>query len=715
MIPETRAARAAGTDSAAARGEAPPLKPSAFWSVAVLGAAAIAASSAVSHGPAAAVATLALLLYAAAAYLGMHALLGDAMRAVAATVAAAAVISFAGSLSLPATAGMGIFALATAAFRRQAWKAAFRETAGFARSLSFADLAVWIVAALLAVAGAAMYRDGFGALDTTHPIYEISIGRSFAHSLWQTPDLSLAGKVIRFHPFSTQLPLWFSAAFGVPLLAAAYLATPLFLLFFLFIGLNHVAAREPRLRTPAAVIFFLPLIHMHLHVMDGFYTRATYSASFGLGAIFMLAAGWFLAERRWSWFFPVMAFLMLSKASFFVTAMGGAVFFLLRKRELKTLAMVTAGNIAIFVVIQLLFLSKAHQHNLWVVGGFPFWLIHNRHDLPIFALAAAGGVTALLLWWLRKEDPVPLAFASMCLSGALGMAMLTEISEGNAYQFWHAAFCFLPMLAWHLWAKEPPAWFPLPRRASIAGLLLLSAAGFSLYSYHRAFALANAWLDRLGAPTLQTRIAPFIRLVNKQQRPDIEADLIAGYGWLADHSDPGSRVLYGKHYEDVKERYTSYIRTAMSGRQMYLEGDKYKGVIMRPEYPERLANELAFYRAFVLSSPASQSELDAYFADSYGSRPPLPMSQAQEPRLKRYYAMSHKKEWSWINIRDSVDHEVRRRLSAPTPDSAWLGGFLSAAAIDYVVLENGDLPADPLAAVSETVYANPQVRILKIH
>ena len=69
-------------------------------------------------------------------------------------------------------------------------------------------------------------------------------------------------------------------------------------------------------------------------------------------------------------------------------------------------------------------------------------------------------------------------------------------------------------------------------------------------------------------------------------------DLINGYEWLNKNIDRNSIVLFGKHYELNND---SYIRSSISGRQMFSEGTKYKGVCLEKDFSFRLSISRYFF------------------------------------------------------------------------------------------------------------------------
>jgi hypothetical protein len=124
------------------------------------------------------------------------------------------------------------------------------------KTLSYADIIMWEI---LFFAGASF---GFWACnyffthDYIHPLYEASIGQSYHnYSILNTPDLSFYGKLLKCHFLSTNLPIYFSEIFNLPLFETIYFITPLFSLLMVFLVITAFFRKYPTLKIPLVVLF----------------------------------------------------------------------------------------------------------------------------------------------------------------------------------------------------------------------------------------------------------------------------------------------------------------------------------------------------------------------------------------------------------------------------------------------------------------------------
>ena len=122
------------------------------------------------------------------------------------------------------------------------------------------DIFVWIIIFTSIVFLGMKGSQYFYFRDWFHPIYELSIGQSYRQALFNTPDLSYAGKILRFHFLSTQLPFFFSTIFHVSLLISLYFIVPLFYSLVSFILITLFFIQYGRVKYPIFFIFFMPSI-----------------------------------------------------------------------------------------------------------------------------------------------------------------------------------------------------------------------------------------------------------------------------------------------------------------------------------------------------------------------------------------------------------------------------------------------------------------------
>ncbi len=132
--------------------------------------------------------------------------------------------------------------------------------------------------------------------------------------------------------------------------------------------------------------------------------------------------------------------------------------------------------------------------------------------------------------------------------------------------------------------------------------------------------------------------------------PQFSSDLIKGYEWASHNIPDNAIVLYSPYYEKLKGR-GGFIRSALSGKQLFFESQKFKGIAMQKEYPDRVSQSLLFYKNFVQMSADSKALLDLYYADDFGVTPGIPMSKMKDdPKygtmMRLIYPLSLNKEWS---------------------------------------------------------------------
>jgi hypothetical protein len=201
-------------------------------------------------------------------------------------------------------------------------------------------------------------------------------------------------------------------------------------------------------------------------------------------------------------------------------------------------------------------------------------------------------------------------------------------------------------------------------------------------------------------------------------------DLLHGYSWLGENAIKESVVLFGNHYE-VKDG--GYIRSVLSGTQMYCEsaGGKYKGVCMEEDYSFRHASSVYFYKTFVRSSKISNKLLEQHYDKDYqfGEKTYFTRSLAQEKERsikgKALYYLSFGKNWSWINIPAKINREIKAYWDEydkmnEKEATLWAQKFIKSQGINYIVLENGDRPTSLLLKLTDKVYENSKVIILRV-
>jgi hypothetical protein len=424
------------------------------------------------------------------------------------------------------------------------------------------------------------------------------------------------------------------------------------------------------------------------------------------GFAFCLAglAASFAARGRWIWFHAAALALLAAKASFFITIAGGLFLWFLRRGAWKQGALHMALLGAFFVGMFKLFLSGAHAHNHWILFPMPLFFPFFQADYAItartfFNLAVTSGLFVAFAWpalaaWRRAENGILLP-ASLALSGLLGIFVLTEATESNSAQFFLAACLFASAVLWSEWKRSRPAPPGAARRAlGAAGILLLS---LSLYASAKALCAA---------------------------RPNAyPSDLTAAYSWLSRETPADTVVLFGKHYENRPYQSswgpgTSFVRSALSDRQMWCENFKHKGVGMEAGFPRRFAEGRFFYETLVESSPESRRALKTFPNPAFSASPQPPLNEDPAFFKRLLSKLGGGKKTSWINRFKQTHYETRQALEALKTGSArpeeWAQEFLAREKIGYVVLEMADAPGPWLASHSTEVYKNRSVRIFQI-
>ena len=223
-------------------------------------------------------------------------------------------------------------------------------------TISWFDLLTYFLLLLAALLLAAWKGGYFWAIDMHHPIYELSIGQSYRNALFNVPDLSYNGKIIRFHFLSTQIPLYFSHIFGISLLDSLYILSNMFFVFLSSLIIPSFFSYHPKLSTPIFFIFFAPSF---IFIMDCSY-RSTLIAtvSYFLAFILIICALHFLISQKYWTLFFCSALLLLIKISFFMSLCGGIfIFWIRQKYSLIKFIIKLVHLLYFFLLINYLFLS----------------------------------------------------------------------------------------------------------------------------------------------------------------------------------------------------------------------------------------------------------------------------------------------------------------------------------------------------------------------
>lgn len=679
--------------------------------------------SRLTHGP---LQTVVLLVLAASGYLafsGLRVLLRDVLSALLAFIAVVLVTSFLpAAAQKPVIAASLIVSAGLCLWRREALIQSLREDFSLLASPGAAStIWFWTGMLVLVLFQGVWGAGGFYALDGHHPVYELSNGQCYFFNLFSPPDLSFAGKHFRYHFLSTRLPFFVSRLTGLPLLDASYFILPV-LVVVLAAVLVHILLRRAGFRVPLLFLLFFPTLFLGPRAsFDGLAQRLfPIIPSYGLGLVLMILSLLFARAGRWKLFYAAAALLLVVKASFFLVLAGGIVVLSARSWDVRKLFQHGIILGVIFVVGTKVWLSGAHGHNQWIL--FPaFW--YDCVDTSRFSLGFPVLVKLFLatsFWcfcvWpavqiLRKPSSNMLSIlAAVSLVGNLGL-LVTEVTEDNSCQFAIAASIATVLVLWEWWRARWLEWSAPLRRVAVLSMFLLMGT------------------------TASNVLPPVAAQIGRWQRGESSGvlsdgrwnqvyprDVVDAYTWLGQNSAPEAVVFFGKHYEYLSGQAhwwpdSSFIRSALSGRQMWIENFKYKGIGMEPDFPERFAKNLAFYSIFVLSSPRSRQGLALFPDPVFSKEAQPPLNEGPVVGKKVLYYLSLGKKWSWVNRFKDVHYGIRRsleELSALRPGQDWAEGLIQSAEIDYVVLEQGDAPGEWLNARGKEVYRNSTVTILYV-
>lgn len=699
-----------------------------------IGLATISLCIFVFHGLRVLLAASLMIIGAMAIYYALKLVIKDKIESVFVLIALIVFLSFIAKpfqlLAISALIGAVFIILVTK--RKQFKNLVFLDIAKF-ESLTSADKIVWF-SLLIAILFLGMTTsEGFFAADQHHPIAELSIANSYSNSILNTPDLSFNGKTVKYHFLGTQIPLLFSNILKLPVLESEYFLIPLFFILISFILINSFFSKYPIIKVPILILFFLPLNSWSIFEYGNLAFPMLYTTcSYPLAFILMILGTYFLINRQKSYLVLTACMLVVVKVAFSLTLFGGALLFFLRKREFKNIFVVSLSFMAAFIVLYSLFLSGSHSYNIWVLfptfifSMFPMSLISNANFsmltlstifIPIFLYIAV-----ILTYFKNRDNDVLLGLSAISLSGILGITFLTEIIELNSWQFYLAAYFSTALVFWFVFKSF------LSNKKGLSKNIIICL--FYCFIIATIFFSPDALIFKNFARYSVHKIT-FLQDIYMKMRPDksipeplYSKDLIDAYSWLKDNTGKNSVIFFGKHYElqDINakkwEPSTTFIRSALSARHMYCENFRYKGIGMEKDYPLRFANSVYFYYIFVDNSNKSKALLDLFYKDNFGNEPAKPLSEHKElRRLVHYFRFG--KEWSWLNMPKQIDFEIRQDLnkldSLKGPQKTkWLKEFLEKAMIDYVVLENSDRPRDSLQTVTQEVYKNNSVEILKV-
>tara|TARA_Y100001968_G_scaffold212071_1_gene195181 strand:- start:356 stop:2503 length:2148 start_codon:yes stop_codon:yes gene_type:complete len=562
-------------------------------------------------------------------------------------------------------------------------------------------------------------QNGFVAIDPFHPIYEHSMGLGYEESILNPPDLSYIDSSTRYHFFTTRLASLWTEIFDINILNSIYIVNPFFLTVILFVAINIIFSNLKYLKTPAIVLFFFPLTLLKsTTIINVFRYSILQSTSFYVATILIIFAAYFLYYKKFGLLIFTGAVLVISKASFFLVLLGATIIYLLKIKSYKTVYILSSIMFIIFLSLYFIFLSGAHPHNHWIIFPNDIFYFLFRNDKYSLISLFVNLIIALLFFKVQnKQISLVLSF---CFSGVLWYFFLSEIEDRNSIQFIKSFSIFYPILIWYFFDIAYQKFNNVFRSLMLP--LLLLPLSYSIYQTIK-FPI-NVYFNH---KKIERGENEFYRLndSNKKIQFGFSRNFIHSYQSLKSKNFDNSLILIGKQYED---RFNSkvywpsdgFVRSAMSGRQLYTENYKKKSVGMHKDFPMRFAKSIHFYKSFVLLSEQSKQRLDVFYLPTFGLIDGEPHSRFKEINQKsaflrraKYY-LGFKKEWSWSNRRYQIDFETRKLLKDFDSSEEWALNFLKSEGISHIVLEMYDRPNSFLQNISKEVYKSEDITILQI-
>ena len=220
------------------------------------------------------------------------------------------------------------------AIKRKAWSGLLASDWQEIRQLRRLDIATGCIILCLSLFLGQSSPTGFESEDVLHPVTPIALGHSYSFSLFAAPDLSYAGKEVRYTFLFEQVPEYFSNVLGRPVLAIASFELIFFLAVLSFLLLYAFARRHALTSTPLLIIFFFPVYVSRFTNPEILYGRTVaFTGSYYAATLLILCAIAFLIEKRYALLYLTATVLLLVKGLYFVTLMGGVFLYLIRKRE----------------------------------------------------------------------------------------------------------------------------------------------------------------------------------------------------------------------------------------------------------------------------------------------------------------------------------------------------------------------------------------------
>lgn len=548
------------------------------------------------------------------------------------------------------------------------------------------SLVLWVILGVL-VAYGFQTSQGTYLYDPMHPLYELSIGNSFARGIFNTPDLSLSGKVLKFHFFSTQM-IRLLRALGIAPIAATYFVGPSILAVLVFFSFAAFFSIE-KVGRYTAILLFLPVVivmERSLYLETTFRRFFAVTPSFSLGIILTIAFLYEVVHRKRylsGWLISIA--VLLTKATFFPVIAGGLVLrwlFVQRPQKDHTILPLIAAMGISFVVGWFLFFTGAHSHNHWVVGpSFLYRLVIEGDPIHVVYFLALLGVIAYRIKKGMVEDA-----DWFVMSAVLGTLLIAEITEDGSYQFVSAASPYLLVVVARTFGPRL-----LRRVGAIVAIVVLLSSIYVLRGFGTIATEKIADDTTWGA-----------RVFADDDPPLVSNDVVDAYDALSqsdamgDGTASAGLVFFSPVYE-LESAYagsrfspdTGFLRSALADRPLYRENFKYKGIAMEPTFITRFGASLFWYETrFTKTDETSRLyQLLLESTGSYERGEPFSPKGPLNRRLIYYAGLGT--EWSWFNWRYVALHDSYQHYLELTERSATEVIEIDPA-IGVVVAERGD-------------------------